>query len=118
MYCCPHCNKETIRFHRKWWSSSASPTRCLECDGMSYIPTAIATSIMVGAIVWLILSGLVSALLNSSLPLIGGAVGAIAIYGYFWSKVVLVATHEAAATRTRRTHSSYNLLAWLLWLFH
>lgn len=31
MYQCPSCERETISFLRKWWSSSAAPATCSNC---------------------------------------------------------------------------------------
>ena len=37
MVACPHCAKDGVGVLAKWWSLAASPARCKNCGGLSYV---------------------------------------------------------------------------------
>ena len=62
---CPHCNKKGIGYFSKWWSGSATPARCSQCENRSYVsngsryystPTAINISLITVGVLALLLT--------------------------------------------------------------
>lgn len=101
MYQCPSCERETISFLRKWWSSSAAPATCSNCGSRWAIATIDASGILVAATLVVTVGGLSAALARSGYPLLLAACAAV-LY-YFWkqhrAKLVRISEKEFKAAK-------------------
>ena len=101
---CPHCAEESIACLGKWWSAANAPVQCGRCTGLSYVPHALSSSILLGAIGVAMLGGLFAALLKSALPLYPGLAGALAVYIYGWRMARLYPITPGKVAKARRAN--------------
>jgi hypothetical protein len=110
MYQCPNCERETVSFLRKWWSSAAAPATCAICGSRSAITSVDASGILVGATVVVTLCGFLAAVVRSGYPLLLGVCAAV--FYYFWMQHCASLVHISEREfKTARRSNALMLLA-------
>lgn len=114
LHSCPHCRQAGIGIVTKWLSSPAMPAQCRHCGGLSYVAAGRSADILLLATLWLMVSGLLAALLGAAWPLLAGALASLVVYCRHWQRASLTATDAKTCAQTEQRHAILNLVAVVL----
>jgi len=102
MYVCPHCKSRGISFFGKWWSSTAYPTSCSQCNGLSLVPVVTSSGILVGCILGFVLAGLVAAVFKSALFFLAAVPVVACFYIWRWHVAQLLPASATGAAQAKK----------------
>lgn len=111
---CPHCQQAGISGLQKWLSSPARPAKCRQCTGLSYVPSGRSADFLLLAITWLLVGGLLAALLGAIWPLLAGGLAGIFTYLRCWQKVKLLASNQETTEQAQGRQTIFNAITLFL----